>query len=385
MARRILPFLLLLLLAACRPSSDGGHPPPPPPADGLVFVDVTDEAGITFVHQNGASPRRYLPETMGSGVAFFDYDGDERPDLYFANSVPVEPTGAPLASGALYRNRGDGTFEDVTAAAGLDKPFFGMGVAVGDVDNDGDLDLFVSGVGGDRFFRNRGDGTFADATAEAGLAASGFGSSAAFLDYDRDGWLDLFVGRYVTWSRETDVACSPDGEHRSYCTPEVYPGQSNRLYRNLGGGRFADVTRAAGIERPEGKTLGVVPLDHDGDGWPDLAVANDTMRNFLFMNQGMSQGPDDAGHVAFREEGVELGMAFSVSGATRGAIVTIVKADPEGPRRARRVRGIPARPRFRPRGRPRRFRASSSSPRSKWALAMVMSARAVPAGWPRRS
>ena len=318
MALRIAPLVLLLLLAACRPPPDGDGPPPPPPAGGglPVFVDVTDEAGITFVHQNGASARRYLPETMGSGVAFFDFDGDERPDLYFVNSVPVEPSGEPLASGALYRNRGDGTFEDVTAAAGLDEPFFGMGAAVGDVDNDGDLDLFVSGVGGDRFFRNGGDGTFADATAEAGLGGSGFGSSAAFLDYDRDGRLDLFVGRYVTWSREADVACSPDGEHRSYCTPEIYPGQSNRLYRNLGGGRFEDVTRAAGLERPEGKTLGVVPLDQDGDGWPDLAVANDTVRNFLFVNRG----PGEDGRVAFREEGVELGMAFSVSGATRGAM-----------------------------------------------------------------
>jgi hypothetical protein len=289
-------------------------------AAGSPFTDVTEEAGIRFVHHSGASERRYLPETMGAGVAFFDYDGDDRPDLYFPDGRSIaDPEGEP-PSPALYRNLGDGRFEEVTAAAGLDLPFYGLGTAVGDADDDGDLDLFVSGLDGDRFFRNvsvetgaaeTGASRFVDATAEAGLDARGFGSSAAFLDYDRDGRLDLFVGRYVTWSRSADVRCSPDGDHATYCTPEVYPPASNLLYRSLGDGRYAEVGRTAGVQRPWGKTLGVVPVDHDGDGWPDLAVANDTVRNFLFVNQGDG---------TFREEGVEVGLAFSFSGATRGAM-----------------------------------------------------------------
>jgi hypothetical protein len=249
---------------------------------------------------------------MGSGVAFFDYDGDLRPDLYFVDSLPVDAApaaGAP--AGALYRNRGDGTFEDVTRAAGLAGPFLGMGAAAGDYDNDGWTDLFVSGVGGDRLWRNRGDGTFEDVGGILGLTGRGFGSSAAWVDVDRDGWLDLVALRYVEWSPEQDVACSPDGEHRTYCTPEVYPPVASRLYRNLEGRRFADATAAAGLAAHRGKALGVVALDHDGDGWPDLAVANDTAPNFLFRNRGDG---------TFEEIGLETGMAVSESGATRGGM-----------------------------------------------------------------
>ena len=283
----------------------------PPPA----FTDVTEAAGIRFVHDNGASEHRYLPETMGSGVAFFDYDGDGRPDLYFVNSRPVDPesgtdSGADAPTGALYRNRGDGTFEDVTRRAGLDQPLFGMGAAAGDVDNDGWTDLFVSGVGGDRLYCNRGDGTFEEVGAAWGLTDRGFGSSAAFVDFDRDGRLDLFAGRYVEWSPETDVRCSPDGDHRIYCTPEVYPPVASRLYRNLGR-RFEDVTEAAGLTAHPGKALGVVPLDHDGDGWPDLALANDTAADFLFRNRRDG---------TFEEIGLETGMAVSESGAPRGGM-----------------------------------------------------------------
>ncbi len=190
-------------------------------------------------------------------------------------------------------------------------PFYGLGTAVGDFDNDSDLDLFVSGLDGDRCFRNRGDGTFEEVASKLGLIHPGFGSSAAFLDYDRDGWLDLLVGRYITWSPATDLRCSPDGEHAIYCTPESYPGQSNRLYKNLGGTRFLDVTASAGLERPDGKTLGVVAFDHNRDGWPDLAIANDTQPNFLFLNQQNG---------TFRESAGDLGFAFSSSGATRGAM-----------------------------------------------------------------
>ncbi len=248
---------------------------------------------------------------MGSGAAFFDYDGDGRPDLYLANGAPLNGDRAHAASGILYRNL-DGThFQDVTAAAGLGEPFYGMGVAVGDFDNDGYTDLFVSGVGGDHLYRNRGDGTFEDVTSRMGLTDEGFGSSAAFLDYDRDGYLDLFVGRYVEWSPKTDVPCSLDGIHRIYCTPEVYRGQSNRLYHNVGGRKFVDVTRSSGIFRAEGKTLGVVVLDQNRDGWPDLATANDTVRNFLFINNHDG---------TFSEAGVVAGIAYSESGATRGGM-----------------------------------------------------------------
>ncbi|HVR29402.1 MAG TPA: CRTAC1 family protein [Thermoanaerobaculia bacterium] len=308
----------VVLLAACcglgcpapRGESPGAPPPPASPAP-AVFTDVTEEAGVRFVHWNAATERRYLPETMGAGVAVFDYDGDQWPDLYFVNGAPAKGADPGGPTGALYRNLGDGRFADVTVEAGLDLPFLGMGAAVGDLDNDGDLDLFVTGVGVDRLFRNEGDGTFVEVSARYGLTDPGFGSSAAFVDVDRDGWLDLLVGRYVTWSPETDVRCSPDGRHPSYCTPEIYPGESNLLYRNVRGTTFENVTRRAGLLLPEGKTLGVVPLDRDGDGWPDLAVANDTVRNFLFENLGDG---------VFREVGVEEGIAFSPSGSTRGGM-----------------------------------------------------------------
>ncbi len=315
----LVSITLLLCATGC------GAPPPgdfPSPRDGrpevsglgegrIRFTDISAESGVSFTHFNDASTHRYLPETMGSGVAFFDYDGDGRPDLYFANGAPLIGDRSHAASGALYRNLDGVHFQDVTSSAGLDEPFYGMGVAVGDFDNDGHIDLFVSGVDGDRLYRNRGDGTFEDVTRKMGLTDSGFGSSSAFLDYDHDGYLDLFVGHYVEWSPETDVPCSLDGAHRIYCTPEVYRGQSNRLFHNLGGRGFVDVTRASGIYHPEGKTLGVAVLDQNRDGWPDLAVANDTVRNFLFINNRDG---------TFSEKGVVSGIAYSESGATRGGM-----------------------------------------------------------------
>jgi hypothetical protein len=276
-----------------------------------LCTDITEEAGIDFVHFNDASSRRYLPETMGSGATFFDYDGDGRPDLYLANGAPLTGDRSHARSGVLYRNLDGRHFQDVTHSAGLDAPIYGMGVAVGDFNNDGHLDLFISGVGGDRLYRNRGDGTFEDVTKQMGLTDAGFGSSAAFVDYDRDGYLDLFVGRCVQWTPGTDIPCSLDGVHKIYCTPEVYKGQTNRLYKNVGSRKFVDVTRASRIYYPEGKTLGVTVLDQNRDGWPDLAVANDTVRNFLFINNHDG---------TFSETGVVSGFAYSESGATRGGM-----------------------------------------------------------------
>ncbi len=311
---RALALALVALAAACAPpaAQRGGEASAAgAPGAEAPFTDVTAAAGIRFTHRTGASGRKYLPETMGSGCGFIDYDGDGDPDLYFADGAPLPGDDTPVRPGALYRNRGDGTFEDVTAAAGLGEPFYGMGVAVGDVDNDGDADLFVSALGPNRLFLNRGDGTFEEAGARAGVADPGFGASAAFLDYDLDSDLDLYVVNYVAWSPESDVRCTLDGRSKSYCTPEVYRGQSGRLYRNRGDGTFEDVTRAAGVERPDGKGLGVAILDANRDGWPDLAVANDTTPNFLFINRGDG---------TFREAGVDSGVAYSESGAARGGM-----------------------------------------------------------------
>jgi len=284
---------------------------PPEPAIPVQFTAVTEAAGIDFAHHNGARGRKYLPETMGSGLAWFDYDGDHHPDLFLVNSTDWPESRQGAHSQALYRNRGDGTFEDVTAAAGLVADLYGIGAAVGDYDNDGDLDLFVNALGPDRLYRNRGDGVFEDVTDRAGVSDESFGSSATWLDFDRDGFLDLFVCNYVQWTPDTDIYCTLDGEHKSYCTPESYRGASNRLYRNRGDGRFEDVTATAGLLNASGKSLGVVALDYDGDGFTDLAVANDTQPNFLYRNEGNG---------TFSEVGRSAGIAFSEEGKARGAM-----------------------------------------------------------------
>jgi hypothetical protein len=277
-------------------------------------VDVTDKAGLRFRHETGAFGKKYLPETMGAGCAWLDYDGDERPDLFLVNgrSWPGHPRpgGAPSFP-ALYRNRGGGTFEDVTARAGLAVESYGMGVAVGDFDNDGHPDLFLNALGPDHLYRNRGDGTFEDVTGTAGVSDPAFGSSATWIDYDKDGRLDLFVANYVAWTPETDLFCTIDGSRKSYCTPESYHGATNRLYRNRGDGTFEDVTKKAVIGNDAGKALGVVVFDHDGDGWPDIAVANDTQPNELLRNRGDG---------TFEEIGREVGIAFAESGAARGGM-----------------------------------------------------------------
>ena len=258
------------------------------PADpSLPFSDRTRAMGIDFLHQNGASARKHLVETMGSGCALLDYDGDGRLDVFLINGgrTPDSPPFDPRPH-ALYRNLGGGRLQEVTPEAGLEAPAaYGMGVAVGDYDNDGDPDLYLTSFGPNRLYRNNGDGTFSDVTRGAGVAGDEWSSSAAFFDYDGDGAADLYVVNYLDATFERNPPCEMKGI-RAYCHPRHYAGVADRLYRNLGGGRFRDVSRSSGILNPRGKGLGVVAADFDQDGWVDLYVANDSVRNFLFRNNG---------------------------------------------------------------------------------------------------
>jgi hypothetical protein len=293
-----------LLLVSVVAAEDGAAP--------ARFVDVAEKAGIRFIHVNGAFGKKYLPETMGSGCAFFDFDSDGDQDILLVNSTgwPGAP-GERRATSALYRNRGNGTFEDVTKGSGFDRSLYGMGVTIGDYDEDGDPDVYLTALGPNVLLRNEGNGRFTDVTAAAGVGDSGFGSSAAWLDYDTDSDLDLIFLNYVQWSRETDIYCSLDGKTKSYCTPESYNGASPVLYRNNGMGKFEDVTREAGLHNPRGKGLGIAVFDFDGDGHLDLAVANDTQPNNLYKNNGNG---------TFADIGVLAGIAFSESGVARGAM-----------------------------------------------------------------
>jgi len=330
--------------------SCGRRPAPEVPAPGgtaqVSFADATAGAGIRFRHVNGAAGRKLLPETMGAGVVVLDYDGDGKPDLYFVNSAPW-PGESPIVrpTGALYRNQGDGTFEDVTLAVGLDVVLYGQGACVGDYDNDGFPDLLITAVGGNRLFHNREGKRFEDVTDAAGLGEKSwpaladagefrrwnkpisFPASATWLDFDGDGKLDLFVCQYLRWSPAHDLgiqAVLPGGK-RAYVPPTQFPGTNCRLYHNLGNGRFADVSTASGIEVSEpsgmngtvvpiGKSLGVVVCDPDDDGWPDLAVANDTVRNFFFHNV-----PDGKGGRKFEEIGLTSNVAYA-EGRPRGGM-----------------------------------------------------------------
>jgi len=283
----------------------------PAPAD-VHFTDVTAAAGIHFTHNAGRTGKKWLPETMGSGVAFFDADGDGKLDILLLNGSDWIAHGHRTVA-ALYRNNGKGAFTDITAGSGLDIEMHAMGVAVGDYDNDGRDDLYVTAVGGDHLFRNLGAGHFRDVTRESGIANAQFSSSAAWLDYDKDGKLDLFVGNYVQWSAKGDIRCSLDGTNKSYCTPELYKGAASKLYRNLGNGKFQDVTAKAGLGDLSSKTLGVTVFDFNNDGWPDLFLANDTQPNKLYRNLGNG---------TFKEGGLAAGVAFGEDGVARGAMGT---------------------------------------------------------------
>jgi hypothetical protein len=280
------------------------------PAGPVQFTDVTAKAGITFTHNSGRAGKKLLPETLGSGAAFFDADNDGWPDLLLVNSKDWKP-GGRRSLHALYRNNHDGTFTNVTAGSGLDVEMYGMGVAVGDYDNDGRDDVYITALEGDRLFHNEGNFKFRDATKTSGIVNANFGTSAAWLDYDKDGLIDLFVANYVQWSADKDLYCTIDGATKSYCTPEAYKGIASKLFRNAGNGRFQDVSQKAGVADPTSKSLGVAVFDYDNDGWVDLFVANDTQPNKLYRNNRNG---------TFAEEGVAAGVAYSEDGIARGAM-----------------------------------------------------------------
>jgi enediyne biosynthesis protein E4 len=296
-------FASVALLPALLAAAGGTRP-------AVTFTDQTAAAGIRFRHENGAFGKKYLPETMGAGVAVLDFDGDGHPDLLFANSRAWPGRGGPRATPTLYRNRGDGTFADVTQAAGLGFEMYGMGVAAADYDNDGRTDVYLTGLGGNRLLHNEG-GRFSDVTRAAGVAGGGFSTGAAFFDYDNDGRLDLLVTNYVQWSEDKDLFCTLDGRAKSYCTPESYTGDSATLYRNAGGGRFEDVTERARLRNASAKALGIALLDYDGDGWTDVFLANDTQPNNLYRNNRDG---------TFSDAAMRAGVAFSEAGVARAGM-----------------------------------------------------------------
>ena len=302
----LLPCLSPSQLYAAAPSSDPG----------FRLVDVTAAAGIDFRHNSGAYGGKFLPETLGAGCAFLDYDNDGWQDILLVNGANwpghARARESESSSLKLYRNNRNGTFSDVTRAAGLDLEMYGMGVAVGDYDNDGFPEILITCVGQNRLFKNNGKGNFIDVTKSSGLGGrQAMSTSAVWFDFDRDGLLDLFVCNYVKWSADHDVFCSPDGKHKSYCTPEAYRGETCWLFHNRGNGTFEDVTASSGIFDSSSKSLGVAMLDYDHDGWPDLLVTNDTQPNKLYKNQRNG---------TFKDVAVEAGIAFSAEGRARAGM-----------------------------------------------------------------
>ncbi|HJZ66676.1 MAG TPA: CRTAC1 family protein [Blastocatellia bacterium] len=277
----------------------------------IQFTDVTSLAGIHFKHNSGAFGKKYLPETVGSGCAFIDYDNDGWQDILLINSMSWPGHAGSKSYPALYHNNRNGTFTDVTKEAGLAVEMYGIGCAVADYDNDGFDDIYITCLGANHLFRNLGNGKFQDVTAKAGVSDPGFSTSAIWFDYDKDGKLDLFVCNYVEWSIDKDLFCTLDGKNKSYCTPESYKGQSSTLYHNRGDGTFENVTQRAGLYDPTSKSLGVAMLDYDNDGWPDLFVANDTQPNKLYRNNHDGTFTDNA---------MTAGVAFSEAGVARAGM-----------------------------------------------------------------
>jgi enediyne biosynthesis protein E4 len=303
-----LSILAALSLGAAAPQAPA--PKAAAPQGGLRFTDATAAAGLKFTHNSGKSPKKYMPETLGSGVVLFDADGDGWLDVLFVNSRDWQSKGRKSFH-ALYRNNRNGTFANITKGSGLEVEVYGMGATAGDYDNDGRQDVYITALEGDRLYRNLGNGKFQDVTAASGIKNANFGTSAAWLDFDKDGKLDLFVANYVQWSQDKDLWCTLDGATKSYCTPESYKGVASKLYRNLGGGKFQDASQKAGVADPASKALGVAILDFNADGWPDIFVANDTQPNKLYRNQKNG---------TFVDEAVESGVAFNEEGVARGAM-----------------------------------------------------------------
>ena len=274
----------------------------------LLFTDQTQQAGIHFKHTNGASEEKYLPETMGSGGLFFDYNNDEHLDIYLVNSGTLgpasEPHRHPNHMNVLYRNKGDGTFVDATVEAGLQQNHgYGMGCLAADYDNDGDVDLYLTNFGRNQLYRNNADGTFTDVTSHAGVGDGKWSVSASFGDFNLDGHLDLYVANYLDYQLETAHACFLEGVH-IYCGPHEYPGARDTLYQNNGNGTFTDVTTRAMV-RNTGKGLGVLFTDYNNDGYPDIFVANDAVPDFLYRNNKDGTFTDVAitAGVAYNSEG----------------------------------------------------------------------------------
>ena len=289
------------------------HPSPTAALDlGFHLVNVTSQAGIDFHHNSGAYGAKYLPETLGSGCAFLDYDADGWLDILLVNGMDWPGHKRRSTTLQLYRNNRNGTFTNVTRAAGLAVELYGMGVAIADYNNDGFPDILITAVGQNRLFQNTGKGHFVDVTEKAGLGGrSSFSTSALWFDYDRDGLLDLFVCNYVKWSPEHDIFCSVDGKHKSYCTPEAFRGSTCWLFHNRGDGTFEDVTSSSGIFDTTSKSLGVAMLETGNDGFADLIVANDTQPNKLYHNQRNG---------TFEDIAVKAGVAFSEDGRPRAGM-----------------------------------------------------------------
>ncbi|HUD55590.1 MAG TPA: CRTAC1 family protein [Terracidiphilus sp.] len=281
------------------------------PTGPIRFTDITAQAGIHFKHNSGAFGQKYLPETMGSGVCVLDYDNDGWQDILLVNSMDWPGHRSRKSYSTLYHNERNGSFKDVTKEAGLDVEVYGLGCAVGDYDNDGLDDIYITALNGNHLFHNEGNGKFVDVTRKAGVRDSGFSTGAVWFDYDNDGKLDLFVSHYVDWSIATDQSCQLEGKNKSYCTPELYKGQSGTLFHNLGNGRFEDVTHKAGLYDPSSKSLGVALMDFDNDGWIDLFVANDTQPNKLYRNNHNG---------TFTESALSAGVAFSDAGKARAGM-----------------------------------------------------------------
>ncbi|HEV7747820.1 MAG TPA: CRTAC1 family protein [Pyrinomonadaceae bacterium] len=306
-------FLLFCLCAVTLSVSDGAQRRALPAQSVITFEKVPPaKSGITWVHNNAHSSERHLPETVGAGCAFLDYDNDGWMDIYLVNSGSADFFTPPIVlKNALYRNNHDGTFSDVTEKAGVAAGTFGMGVAAADYDGDGWIDLYLTSYGRNILYHNNGNGTFNDVTERAGVGVSGWSTSAVWFDYDNDGKLDLFVSSFVLYDKTLNVLCTDDIKRTYYCIPRPYKPRPSRLFHNNGNGSFTDVSKQSGIADSPGKSFGVVATDVNNDGLMDLFVANDTVPNFLFINKGNGK---------FEESGLVAGVGFSASGKARSGM-----------------------------------------------------------------